>query len=165
MASQSGAEKVHIIAHSMGNRGLLRAIDRIAAKASEQARIPFGQIILAAADVDQDTFRRLAVAYKSVAERTTMYVCSRDRAVEASHWLHDFPRAGLVPPVLVAPGIDTVNVSNLDLSLLGHGYVAEAKDVLQDMHRLIREGTPPDARFGLRKAVTGEGETYWVVGR
>jgi hypothetical protein len=113
---------------------------------------------------DQETFKRLALAYPKVAKQTTMYVCSRDRAVEASHWLHDFPRAGLVPPVVVVPGIDTINVSNLDLTLLGHGYVAEARDVLQDMHRLIREGSPPAKRFGLRKASTPTGETYWTVG-
>jgi len=100
-----------------------------------------------------------------VAQRTTMYVCAKDRAVEASHWLHDYPRAGLVPPVLVVPGIDTINVSNLDLTLLGHGYVAEARDVLQDMHRLIREGSPPERRFGLRRETRPEGETYWMVGK
>jgi esterase/lipase superfamily enzyme len=165
MATRSGAAKVHVIAHSMGNRALLRAIERIASRAAGLAGIPFSQIILAAADVDRDTFVRLSASYKSVAQRTTMYVCARDRAVEASHWLHDFPRAGLVPPVLVVPGIDTINVSNVDLTLLGHGYVAEARDVLQDMHRLIREDSPPDRRFGLRKVMTPQGKTYWIVGR
>jgi esterase/lipase superfamily enzyme len=164
MATQSGAARVHIIAHSMGNRGLLRAIDRIASTAAKESAVPFNQIILAAADVDRDTFARLSIAYRSVARRTTMYVCAKDKAAEASHWLHDYPRAGLAPPVLVVPGIDTINVSNLDLTLLGHGYVAEARDVLQDMHRLIREGSPPERRFGLRKEVTPEGSTYWMVG-
>ena len=163
MATESEAARVHIIAHSMGNRGLLRAIDRIATTAAKESKVPFNQIILAAADVDRDTFARLSVAYRSVAQRTTMYVCAKDRAVEASHWLHDYPRAGLVPPVLVVPGIDTINVSNLDLTLLGHGYVAEARDVLQDMHRLIREGSPPERRFGLRRETTPEGATYWMV--
>jgi esterase/lipase superfamily enzyme len=164
MATQSGAERVHVIAHSMGNRGLLRAIDRIATTAAKDAKVPFNQIILAAADVDYDTFTRLSVAYRSVAQRTTMYVSAKDKAVEASHWLHDYPRAGFAPPVLVVPGIDTINVSNLDLTLLGHGYVAEARDVLQDMHRLLREGSPPERRFGLRREVTPEGGTYWMVG-
>jgi hypothetical protein len=94
-----------------------------------------------------------------------MYVCSKDRAVEASHWLHEYPRAGLTPPVLVVPGIDTVSVSNLDLTGLAHGYVAEARDVLQDMYRLLREGAPPEKRFGLQQEVTTRGETYWEVGR
>jgi esterase/lipase superfamily enzyme len=77
---------------------------------------PLDQIILAAADVDQDTFRNLSVAYAEIAHQTTMYVCSKDLAVEASHSLHDYPRAGLTPPVLVVDGIDTINVSNLDLT-------------------------------------------------
>jgi esterase/lipase superfamily enzyme len=78
MATTSGAARVHIIAHSMGNRGLLRAIDRIASRAASRAEVPFNQIILAAADVDRDTFARLSVAYKAVARLTTMYVCALD---------------------------------------------------------------------------------------
>jgi len=165
MATRTEAARVHVLAHSMGNRGVLRAVDRIAASAARRSGTPFNQIILAAADVDQDTFRRLSVAYQRVSQRTTMYVCRKDRAVEASSWLHSYPRAGLTPPVLVVPGIDTINVSNLDLTLLGHGYVAEARDVLQDIHRVLREDTPPERRFGLRRETTPEGEQYWVVGR
>jgi esterase/lipase superfamily enzyme len=165
MATKTQAARVHVLAHSMGNRGVLRAVDRIAASASKRSATPFDQIILAAADVDQDTFRRLSVAYQAVARHTTMYVCDKDRAVEASSWLHGYPRAGLTPPVLVVPGIDTVNVSNLDLTLLGHGYVAEARDVLQDMHYVLRGNTPPERRFGLRSATTADGQRYWVVDR
>jgi esterase/lipase superfamily enzyme len=84
----SGAEAVHVIAHSMGNRGVLRAVNRIAQRAQQRSGVPFGQVILAAADVDSDTFRQLCGAYAQVARRTTLYVSERDRAVEASHWLH-----------------------------------------------------------------------------
>jgi esterase/lipase superfamily enzyme len=165
MATKSGASRVHIIAHSMGNRALLRVMDRIAATAAERAQKPFSQVILAAADVDQDTFKRLSVAYQRVAQRTTMYVCAKDRAVEASHWLHDYPRAGIAPPVMIVPGIDTINVTNLDLTGLAHCYVAEARDVLQDMYRLLRDGAPPEQRFGLRRETTSDGQLYWAVGR
>jgi esterase/lipase superfamily enzyme len=165
MATRTQAARVHVLAHSMGNRGVLRAVDRIAASASKRSGAPFDQIVLAAADVDQDTFRRLSIAYQAVARRTTMYVCDKDRAVGASKWLHAYPRAGLTPPVLVVPGIDTINVSNLDLTLLGHGYVAEARDVLQDIYYVLRDNTPPERRFGLRRATTADGRPYWVVGR
>jgi esterase/lipase superfamily enzyme len=163
-ATSSGAKSVHVIAHSMGNRGVLRAVQRIAAGAQARTGVPFAQFILAAADVDADTFRSLAAAYRKVARRTTLYVSSRDRAVEASRWLHHFPRAGLVPPVFVAPDVDTINVTNADLTALGHGYVGSARDVLQDMHDLIRHDAPPDQRFGLREARTAEGQRYWLIG-
>ena len=71
----------------MGNRALLRAVQRIAATASRLSSVKFAQFILAAPDVDVDTFRELSVGLRS-AERTTLYVCDRDRAVEASQWRH-----------------------------------------------------------------------------
>jgi esterase/lipase superfamily enzyme len=163
-AERSGAEAVHIIAHSMGNRGVLRAVNRIAATAQRRTGKPFGQIILAAADVDADVFRQLSAAYAEVASRTTLYVSKRDRAVEASRWLHHFARAGLMPPTLVVPGIDTINVTNVDLTMLGHGYVAEARDVLIDMHALITRGAAPNERFGLREAKNEAGERFWLIG-
>jgi esterase/lipase superfamily enzyme len=124
----------------------------------------FDQIILAAPDVDADTFRQLCKAYARVSRRTTLYVSSRDKAVEAARWLHDFARAGLLPPIMVAPGIDTVNVTNADITLLGHGYVAEARGVLSDMHSLLRFGAPAK-RFGLQKQTSGDGKTYWLIGK
>jgi esterase/lipase superfamily enzyme len=161
--TRSGAEAVHIIAHSMGNRGVLRAVNRIAERAQERSHVPFGQIILAAADVDSDTFRQLCGAYARIARRTTLYVSDRDRAVEASHWLHHFPRVGLMPPVYVARGIDTIGVTNVDLTLLGHGYIGDAREVLTDIHQLITTGAPPNQRFGLTEAMTSIGERYWVI--
>src|SRR5258707_9782843 len=91
-------------------------------RAQERTGTPFDQIILAAADVDADTFRNLCAAYARVSRRTTLYVSSRDLAVEASRWLHTFPRAGLLPPIVVVPGIDTINVTNADLTALGPAY-------------------------------------------
>jgi esterase/lipase superfamily enzyme len=164
-AIKSGANAVHIIAHSMGNRGVLRAVNRIAQRAQRRSQVTFGQVILAAADVDADTFRQLCAAYARVAARTTMYVSARDIAVEAARWLHGFPRAGIVPPVCIVPGIDTINVTNADLSLLGHSYVAEARDVLQDMHRLLVSGDSPEQRFGLKEKRTETGERFWLIGR
>ncbi len=163
-AKRSGAAKIHIIAHSMGNRGVLRAVDRIANKAAKRSSKLFDQVILAAADVDVGLFRDLCAAYARVSRRTTLYVSSRDWAVEASQWLHDFPRAGLMPPITVLKDIDTINVTNTDLTLLGHGYVAEARDVLGDMHILLSDGKPPSGRFGLREQQTDNGETYWLIG-
>jgi esterase/lipase superfamily enzyme len=163
--TRSSAKAVHIIAHSMGNRGVLRAVDRIAAQAQKRASVPFGQIVLAAADVDADLFRQLSAGYAQVCHRATLYVSERDRAVEASRWLHQYSRAGLTPPVCIVPGIDTVNVTNTDITVFGHGYVGSAREVLQDMHELIFHGTPPGARFGMRAESTSVGDSYWTIGK
>ena len=163
--TQTEASEVHIIAHSMGNRGLLRAMERIGMNAEKRAGIKFGQIILAAPDVDADSFREMAAAYSQVAARTTLYVSERDKAVGLSAWLHDYPRIGFYPPVSIFEGVDTISVSNVDVSALGHGYVGEAREVLTDMHQLIFSGLPPEGRFSVRPAQTADGEPYWMVGR
>ncbi len=161
---RSGAEEVHVVAHSMGNRGLLRAMQRILAEVGEETRVPFGQIVLAAPDEDQEVFAELSAAYRRLARRTTLYVSARDRAVATSLLVHDAPRVGFTPPVTVVPGIDTVEVTNVDVSLLGHGYFAEARDLLHDIHSLVVQDAPPDRRMGLRPAATPDGRRYWVIG-
>jgi esterase/lipase superfamily enzyme len=160
-AVRSGAGAVHVIAHSMGNQGLLRAMDAIARDAAAASRVRFGQIILAAPDVDRDLFAELASAYVTLAQRSTLYVSENDRAIDASAWLYRSARVGLAPPVTVVPGIDTVNVSKVNLGLLGHSYAAEIRPVLADIHQLLSGDTPPEKRFGIREAGS-PGERHWV---
>jgi len=163
VAERSGARAVHVIAHSMGNRGLLRAVQRIAANAAAASAKPFGQIILAAPDVDAGTFRALAAAYPLVAQRTTLYVSQADLAVRSSRLLHGADRIGFAPPVAIVCGIDTVNVTGVDLSLLGHGYVGECRPVLYDMHEVLTRGTEPRARAMLRERQDAAGQLYWEI--
>jgi len=165
LSSLNGVSRVDVIAHSMGNRGLLRAIQRILANAESAGRVKFGHFILAAPDVDCAVFKDLAALYNRLAQRTTLYISDRDKALWLSRFLYRNPRAGFAPPVTVVDGIDTVHVSNVDLTLLGHGYVAEAREVLHDMHALLVHGAEPSARMGLRPNRTSDGRTYWVIGR
>ncbi len=162
LVQKSGVEKVHIIAHSMGNRGLLRAMQRILTKVQTETKIPFGQIFLAAPDVDADLFQELAEAYQKLSERTTLYVSAKDKALATSGLIHNAPRIGFFPPITVVDGIDTIEVSNIDLTLLGHGYFADARDVLQDMHELLKGNTPPNHRFGLR-SIQVDNQQYWAI--
>ena len=161
LVQKSGVKKVHIIAHSMGNRGLLRAMQRILFKVqSDASDISFGQIFLAAPDVDPDLFQGVAEAYKQLAERTTLYVSSKDKALVASRIIHNESRVGFSPPITVVEGIDTVDVSDIDLTLLGHGYFAEQRNVLNDIHNLLMDNTPPDKRFSLIPQQVSE-KKYW----
>lgn len=162
-ARHSGAERVHVVAHSMGNRGLLRALQRLAADAELMAGVRFGQVFLAAPDVDRDLFLSLAKLYPRFAERTTLYASDGDKAVATSSWLHSGARAGYFPPLTVASGLDrldTVKVPNFDLDLLGHSYFSQAEALLSDMFELMRHGTPPKDR----KRLDEEGD-HWVMRR
>jgi esterase/lipase superfamily enzyme len=155
-ALRSGTNAVHIIAHSMGNRGLLRAMDAIANAAASAAPIRFGQVFLAAPDVDAQLFKNLAAAYGRLSTRATLYVTDNDKAIGLSRRLHRFARVGLAPPIAVVPGIDTIDASHVNLGLLGHSYAAEMRPVLSDIHRLMQGDTAPDHRFGLRRALGGK---------
>jgi esterase/lipase superfamily enzyme len=154
------ADRVHIIAHSMGNRGLLRSIDKIAKEFVGKPK-PFEQIILAAPDVEQTLFKNKATAYQSIADRTTLYVSRKDNALRASSWMNGNARTGFSEPVTIVPTIDTIDVSNTDLSLLGHGYCMEDRDVLRDMHSLLNKNQPPESR-GLGSGVY-EAQKYWTI--
>ena len=159
-----GAEKVHVIAHSMGNRGLLRALQRIAANAEMEGKVKFGQVFLAAPDVDRDLFLDLARLYPEHAERTTLYASDGDLPVHLSAELHEAPRAGYYPPYTVAPGVDTVVVPDFDIDLLGHSYFAQAEALLHDIYDLMRYGEAPGKRQRIAPAVY-EGTAFWKLRR
>jgi esterase/lipase superfamily enzyme len=154
--------KINIIAHSMGNLGLLRALTHATAKA-ELSGVRFGQIFLAAPDIDPNLFRRLASIYPSISERTTLYVSASDQALNLSGLVHENQRVGYTPPVTVVPGIDTVEATNVDIGLLGHGYYSSAAAVLYDMAFLIRHDASPSERMRMIKSATPEGHQYWVL--
>ena len=159
-----GAEKVHVIAHSMGNRGLLRALQRIAASAETRGKVKFGQIFLAAPDVDRDLFIDLARLYPEHSERTTLYASRHDLPVHLSAKVHDAPRAGYFTPYTVDPSVDTVAVPDFDIDLLGHGYFAEAEALLHDIYDLMRHGEAPASRQRITPAVH-DGVSFWRLRR
>jgi esterase/lipase superfamily enzyme len=162
--AHSGAEKVHVIAHSMGNRGLLRALQRIAAQTQTLGQVKFGQVFLAAPDVDRDLFLDLARLYPEHAERTTLYASNGDLPVHLSAKLHDAPRSGYFTPYTVAPGVDTVAVPDFDIDLLGHSYFAQAEALLHDIHDLMRHNEAPAQRQRITPA-RHEGTTFWRLRR
>jgi esterase/lipase superfamily enzyme len=162
---RSGATRVHVIAHSMGNEGMLRAMLSPLMQQAIQNHIHFGQIILAAPDVDKEEFNEKAKVYTAVADRVTLYASSNDVALNLSKKLRPtLDRAGLVPPPVQAPGVDVVDVGNVNLTLLGHKYVAEEIHVLQDMFTLVRDNRPPIDRFGITPFTRSDlKHTYWVM--
>ncbi len=163
-AANCGAQKVHVIAHSMGNRGLLRALQRIAANAETRGKVTFDQIFLAAPDVDRDLFLDLAHLYADHGKRTTLYASDGDLPVHVSSKLHDAARAGYFAPYTAAPGVDTIAVPDFDLDLLGHTYFAQAESLLYHMRDLMLNGKATVTSNRLA-AMVGEGANIWTLKR
>lgn len=157
---RSGARKVHVLAHSMGNRAMLRVAMRAVERTAATEGIALGQVILAAPDVGARFFAAEAGAYRSVADGTTLYVSSKDKALRSSGILHGAPRAGFAPPLTLVDGVHTIETDTVDLTLLGHGYFAQARPVLADIHDLLHGARHPSARMGLVPGADGPG--HWV---
>jgi len=73
-------ERVHFIAHSMGNLVLLRALETVGFGGGD-AQLPLGAIITAAPDVDPDVFAQFANRTSKGGANLTLYVPGDDRAL------------------------------------------------------------------------------------
>jgi esterase/lipase superfamily enzyme len=161
-ASQTDAENIYLIAHSMGNRALTRAFAALVTQ-KPAIRQKFRELILTAPDIDTEVFKR-DIAPQIIGARplVTLYASSADKALLASKGFHGYPRLGEAGTGLVVmSGMETIDASAVDTSFLGHSYFSENRSVLSDIFYLIRDGKPADQRFALKLMQTSSGR-YWV---
>ena len=91
----------------------------------------FNQVVLAAPDIDADVFReRIAPAIINQARQVTLYASSNDLALTASRTFNsgDLRAGDTSRGLVVTPGIETIDVSGVDTSLLGHSYYGDNPD-------------------------------------
>jgi esterase/lipase superfamily enzyme len=163
IAERSDADTINLVAHSMGNRVLTDALKEIDVAATERKQL-FNQVILAAPDIDADIFRqRIAPAIVTKAKHVTLYASSKDLALVASRTFNSGdPRAGDAGGNLVVyPGIETIDVSAIDSSLLGHSYYGSSVSVLSDIEFLLRDQPASSRKFLAPVSLQGD-LTYWL---
>jgi len=165
VAGRSGARQIHLIAHSMGNRAMTSAL-RDLSFLPDESRPKFHEVVLTAPDIDAEVFKNdIAPAIVKTAQRVTLYASSNDHVLTLSKQVHGYARAGDTGRhLLVLPGIDTIDVSAVDTSLLGHNYYGDNETVLTDIFSLLHEAKPPEQREWLRTAELGAMK-YWVFQR
>ncbi|HYC62055.1 MAG TPA: alpha/beta hydrolase [Thermoanaerobaculia bacterium] len=148
---RTGTTTIHLIAHSLGNRVLSRAMERIDLDSSIAPKPAFSQVVLAAPDMDADLFReQLAPRMLKLARGITLYGSNDDRAIIASKKAHQIARAGEGGANLpIVPGIQSIDVTGIDASFLAHSYIG-AVSVLGDLAQIFCEGKTSGARFGLK---------------
>lgn len=161
----TGAKSVSIIAHSMGNQLLLPALRDL--RQSAPADVSISQVILAAPDVDRDTFENLAHELAGVSRGVTMLAASNDLALDISRrFWGGVPRAGDVPPggPIVAEGIDTIDITAVSTNVfaLNHSGYADTNALLSDIQLLIQTGErPPDKRVPILERIKTLKGDYW----
>jgi esterase/lipase superfamily enzyme len=163
IAQQSGANTVHLIAHSMGNRVLASSLADMADKIAANGAPKFEQIALVAPDIDAQIFRRdIVPRLVPTGQRVTLYASTKDNALLLAKKIRaGYPRAGdLNDGPFVMNGVDTIDVSAIDTSLLGHSYYADNETIIADLFYLIREGLEPSRRARLRAKMFGA-QRYW----
>jgi esterase/lipase superfamily enzyme len=141
---EAGARRINVVAHSMGNRALVGAFQILAAQ--EKGKALFDETVMAAPDVPATGFATQEWPHmQGPSKRLTHYASADDKALIASKNVHDFRRLGEGGEgILLLPGLDTIDASGCDFSLLGlnHSYFG-GKKVLSDLRELIERGLSP----------------------
>lgn len=156
--------KVHIIAHSMGTYGFTTALKELVDEFNAGGEKPrFNQIMLAAPDIDAKVFReKIAPKLASVAERVTLYASSKDVALIISNFINNGRRAGdSEPNIVLTSRIDSIDVSKVDTSLLGHSYYGSNETVITDMKSVIKKTDPDRRPFLEPKENQKDKRKYW----
>lgn len=150
LADRTPNRKIHIIAHSMGNRALIQALGQLA---REQRGPHLQEVIMAAPDVDRRVFLGLAPAFVHMAERITLYASGSDKVLQLAKQLERGPRAGDANPVLTFPGIESIDASVVSTDFLAHSYYSDPR-LLNDISTLIKHngGLPRFSIEGVPRA-------------
>ncbi|MGV3532749.1 MAG: alpha/beta hydrolase [Chthoniobacteraceae bacterium] len=168
---EEGAE-LQVIAHSMGARLLVRSLADLASSSSgrQTAGLMFDQIILLAPDIGKGIFEQYLERIVPLVDHLTIYVSSKDGALNLSRILHgghrrvgllessflaaleltgiptlsrrvgDRPARGGVADDFAGTKIDMIDVSGGIAARLGHSY--EDPEFIGDLKELIYKGTP-----------------------
>jgi esterase/lipase superfamily enzyme len=162
--TESGAQRLHVLAHSMGSRALIAALQTYLAKRDPQNRNRiFGQIVFTAPDVDRDFFMDAIAALETAADRITLYASENDYALRTSQFVHDAPRAGTAGASIIRlPGLDTIDMSSVPADIFGHEYFAANSGAIFDLFRLLWRGDPPPQRCGMSDRGNGGRLIVWV---
>jgi esterase/lipase superfamily enzyme len=162
--TKSKADDIYLVAHSMGNRGLTKALIELMNE-NPELKDKITEVILAAPDIDADVFRRdiAPKMVKKIGKPITLYVSSDDLALLASRKVHGNKRAGDAGKgVVIVKGIETIDASGVDTSFLSHSYFATTRTIIADILDLIKSGKRAADRKTLEK-VSKDNVSYWKV--
>ena len=167
VAHKTGATRISVIAHSMGNRPLMEALDETVAFDRPSPDTAIDEVVLAAPDLGREEFSGMIGHMQNIRGGITLYAASNDLALAASQTFNHEPRAGdtRYGGPLLLPHMDTIDatLASLQLFRLNHYYVAESSSILCDLEHILRNGErPPDKRSKMFMSVKDTQGTYYA---
>lgn len=164
LITKTAISKLHLIAHSMGNRLMTATLNNISDKAALKSQLHiFNQIVLAAPDLDQGVFReQILPKFKHIGQQRTLYASANDRALGLSQQLRSgLPRLGDGgKDIFVHQDISTIDATDIPAEGNKHSYIFEINQLLTDLYLLFDNGFPPLKRRLVAKAK--DKLRYWV---
>ena len=152
--------KVHLLAHSMGNRLLRDYVEQAKGEGEERAA-RLGEVIMAAPDVDAQVFRNTRPVAWETADHFTLYASSRDWPLRLSKLVHGYDRAGdSGDKLVIIDRVDAIDATRVGTSLFGHSYYCDAASILSDVFLLLRQGLAPGERPALAERRRDQA-VYW----
>jgi hypothetical protein len=163
--SQTGATKIHLIAHSMGNVVLLDTLEKIKIKrdGGHEAGARFAEIIMHSPDVAKDRFREVMREISGLGSGATLYASTSDRAIWLSAWIW----GERVDPSVFA-GVETIDTTAAGSSFLGlnHDLYVTNPVIFNDMRSMLKQGMhPPDKRSPAFASTATLDGTFWLYRR
>lgn len=162
LIDRQGPGKVDIVAHSLGARGAILALAKMAYRQPGPPLI--NELALIAPDMDTEIFQQELSAIRQVVNRITIYVSENDKALKVSQEVHGYPRLGQAGKNLsIMEGVDTIDISLMSTQRLsGHLYHLFSPQVIEDLKKLLHTGKPPEQRSALLSQ-NQKGLPYWQM--
>lgn len=164
LALKTGVQTIHVIAHSLGNRGFVNAFVDIIKNPAIQSNWKFGEIVMVAPDLDQQIFERdIAPVITKSPSRISLYVSAVDVPLWASKTVNLYPRLGDASETpAIIEGIQTIDASQVANLAIGHTYYRESPRVMADLYYLINHRRDATDRPTLKAIDTPNGQ-YWEI--
>lgn len=160
LADRTGADRISVVAHSMGNEFLTLALEQMARDRPGEKL--FDEVIFASPDVDADDFIERVSEIDSLADDFTLYASSKDRALQASRRFNGTGRrAGDSAEPVLLPVLNTIDTSAVSDGGLGHSDIFGG--AFTDFQAILWLSLEPDQRCLLGRREEGNA-VAWVLG-
>lgn len=165
--TKQDADRIIIIAHSMGTRVLSHGLVDLAAQDEEAAK-KITRVILAAPDIDARVFKeRLLPKFDFLVNPITLYASDKDTALAASKKVNGLPRIGDVlrnkGGIEALDNVVMIDASDVKSNLLNHTYFGDSVSIVDDFKSIVSGPLDAESRIKTLTRLSAAPIQRWKV--